>query len=390
MTNLAQSDDKYALREPSPQNQLSWSACIPTLNRFDILQINISCLLVQTRRPKQIIIVDAGDSPQQNREKLAPLFKDTGIEFILEAANAKSSAVQRNQALDLVKSEIVFFIDDDSLLFSDCAEIILAKYEADTCNQIAGIELHHVDLLPDKAQILLPKNENASDFQVAQKKGGSAQFKAKLQNLEKFAVWKFFRRQILMQARDIMFIPYDHYRVRPSANPLPHQLNSLVKVQNIVGYGMSVRTEIARKEPFNPFLLAYCPFEDADASYRYGRYGFCLADRNARLMHYEVQASRVTRRQATSLGISNLALFIHTNSDAPLLHRILFSIYVIRRTFGEFLKDLLTRRFTFPQTIGVISAVPRSVGIFRRPLPDAQKWYHEQQKALLARNKKAS
>lgn len=346
------------------------------------------CLLAQTRLPKQIIIVDASQDVEQHRSMLASMFAGTGVEFIIEPAVAKSSAVQRNQGLSSVTADIVLFMDDDSLLFPDCAEKFMAKFEKDREQMIAGLALCNVDNLPSVAQLLLKPVSTSKEpaAVIEQKKGGSTANTSMLHTLEKLWLWRLFRREVLMQAMDRMFVPYDYRRHRPPSAVTP-EIGDLVATRHLPGYGMAVRSHIARAEPFNPFLLAYCPCEDLDASYRYGRHGVCAYAPNAHLKHYEVEGSRITRMQATSLSISNIALFVHTNSDSPVRHRASFVIFVARKLLGETLKDLLARRFNFPQARGVVAAIPRSHGIFKRPLPEAQNWYLEQQREFLKQGK---
>lgn len=368
-------------------NLLSWSACIPTLNRFDVLQINVRCLLVQTRLPKQVIIVDASPEVERHRSKLVEMFAGTGVDLIVEPAEARSSAVQRNQGLRSVSADVVVFMDDDSLLFPNCAERFLEILENDPDEIIVGLGLQNIDSLPPVAQPLLEATSSSKQqTNIEQKKDGTTANLSLLNSLEKYRLWRFFRREILMQAMERMFVPYDHRRHRPNG-AMPSNNQDLMRIRHLPGYGMVVRTHVARAEPFNPFLLAYCPFEDLDASYRYGRHGLCAYAAGARLKHFEVEGSRITRLQATSLGVSNVAFFVHTNSDSHLRHRALFAIYMLRRLIGETLKDLMTRRLDFPQARGVLSAIPRSFGIFKRTLPDAQEWYLEQQREFLKRGK---
>lgn len=366
----------------------TWSACIPTLNRLDVLQINMRCILAQTRRPKQVIIADASQDVERHRLALAPMFEGTGVELILEPAVARSSAVQRNQALAHAASDIVVFMDDDSLLFPDCAERLLLRFEADREQKIAALALQNVEGLPPAADAILNPSANLAGSAIEQKRGGAVANKSLLKSLDRFGPWRFFRREILMQAMDRMFVPYDHDRERRS-DVQNAEVLGLVATRHLPGYGMAVRTHIARQEQFNPFLLAYCPCEDLDTSFRYGRHGICAYAPDARLNHYEVAGSRITRKQATSLGVSNVALFVHTNSDSPIRHRAAFAVFAARRLLGETLKDLLARRLEFPQARGVIAAIPRSYGIFRRPLPDAQAWYLDQQRELLGHSKAA-
>ena len=41
---------------------LSWSHCIPTVDRIDILRVAIACSLAQTRLPREIIVIDASEN----------------------------------------------------------------------------------------------------------------------------------------------------------------------------------------------------------------------------------------------------------------------------------------------------------------------------------------
>ncbi len=47
--------------------------------------------------------------------------------------------MQRNQAMELVRADIVFLIDDDSFMYDDCAAEILAVYEKDEAGAIAAV-----------------------------------------------------------------------------------------------------------------------------------------------------------------------------------------------------------------------------------------------------------
>ena len=142
--------------------------------------------------------------------------QELGLEFILEAATARSSAVQRNQAVAHVSSDIVLFIDDDSLLLPDCAENLLSRFDADVEQQIAGIALTNVENLPPAAMAILNPGGNLSVSEpvIAKKRGGTAAHRSTLNSLEQFRLWRFFRREILMQAMDRQFVPYDHRRKR--------------------------------------------------------------------------------------------------------------------------------------------------------------------------------
>lgn len=369
--------------------KLTWSHCIPTVNRSDILEVAVRCSLAQTRLPKQIIVVSASDNWSRDKERISQLCQDKRVELIFEHASARSAALQRNQALSQVTGDIVLFTDDDALLFPDFAEEILSLYEMDAAMSIAGVGGAAVDALPPVAASLLAENGAIAAAETLDRKVTGARRSAFLLRLLQRSgrAWRWCNRELLMMSMESMFVPYDHGRpsaTRRAPSAAVREAADLDITDFMPGYAMSARAEVARAEPFNPFLLAYCPLEDLDATYRYGRHGHCVIAHRARLNHYEVAANRLTRKLATALGVSNMALFIHTNSNSPTRHRIKYSIYVLRRLVGEILKDAGSKRFDFPQARGVLTAIPMSIGIFRRSKQSASNWYVKRQQRLLA------
>lgn len=359
---------------------LDWSVCIPTLNRVDVLELALKCILAQTHLPKEVVVVDASDDWEGHRDRLAPLFDGTPIDFALLPAEERSSAVQRNQGLARATGDVVLFIDDDTLMFEDCAERLMATYASDTDQRIAAIGMTHVGTLPAEAQAAAKDGAPA----IARKAAGRAA--AAKQLLTANRLTNFIRRDVLMMAMDRMFVPYD----KPSQRYPGSVPDGWFGVSHLPGYGMSVRLGVAGREPFNSELLAYCPFEDLDASYRWGRHGLCLMQGDARVHHYEVASSRVTRLQATMLGITNMAFFMRSGDAAAPAHQARFVIYALRRAFGETIKDALTGRLRFPQARGALAAVPVGLRILSMPQDDLREWYRDRQRQILKRKSRAS
>ena len=72
----------------------------------------------------------------------------TKIRWTYVAAARRSSASQRNQGVRLSTADILFLIDDDSLMYPDCAEQIMRIYEADKDKAVSGINAIHVASAP--------------------------------------------------------------------------------------------------------------------------------------------------------------------------------------------------------------------------------------------------
>ena len=97
--------------------------------------------LRQTRPPIEIVVVDGSPNWQEGRERAEAVVKDA-CPLRFEPADRISSASQRNQAIRLAAGDVVFALDDDSLMYLDCAEEVMKVYEADRDGMVGGEQLH--------------------------------------------------------------------------------------------------------------------------------------------------------------------------------------------------------------------------------------------------------
>lgn len=115
---------------------LSASVVICTLNRPDDIQRCVEAVVSQSRKPKQLIVVDAGDIASVEGI-LSRQCAAANIEFICCKAKP-STTQQRNVGAERVSSDVVFFLDDDSELEANYIETILNLYELDSGCGIGG------------------------------------------------------------------------------------------------------------------------------------------------------------------------------------------------------------------------------------------------------------
>lgn len=353
---------------------LSWGLCVATLNRVDMLAECVRHALAQTRQPAEIAIADASDDWEAHRDFIAKVIGEAPVKLFYIGHEAKSSAVQRNTALLAMSADIAFVIDDDSLMEPDCAETIMALYEADAEGRIAGISGTNV-----------ASEQTPSGMVDLKDKGGLRQRKWVQQALKNSALARWVLRDVLMQSRDRIFVKYDD----PATHHGPETARRLNLpgtryTEFLPGWGMTVRREVALKEPFDAGLLAYCPTEDLDTSYRWGRHGVNLLALNARIAHVEVAAGRIKRQKVTALSVMNSAYFTRRNSDRPIRHAAVYYMFTVRRVIAELLKDLLMARFALPQTRGALRGLAHSPAIFRQDRAEIVDWYKARQKKILA------
>ncbi len=360
--------------EPDPRVSLSWGLCVSTLNRIDILETCVARALAQTRPPAEVVIVDASDDWEAHRDRIAPLVDAAGLPLAYVQADKRSLTAQRNRGLGLLSADIAFLLDDDALMHAGCAATIMDVYERDHAGAIVGVSATNA--------------RGPGDAVVEKKnKGGlSAPWVRRALKVSSLARWTL--REVMMTSRDRIFIRYDDERDRRGPEAVEALgIDGVAWSRFLPGWGMTVRREVALREPFDGTLLAYCPTEDLDASYRFARYGVNVVARNAVLDHVEVAAGRIKRRQAAMLSVMNSAYLTRKNSKAPAKHVAVYYVYALRRLLAEFLKDALTGRFTFPQLQGMAEGVARSPGIFLHDRADLEPWYEDTQRRLLARGK---
>ena len=55
---------------------LTWGLCVSTYDRVDELKKCILLAMAQTRRPVEVVVVDASPGGEQNRDAIAPLVRE--------------------------------------------------------------------------------------------------------------------------------------------------------------------------------------------------------------------------------------------------------------------------------------------------------------------------
>ncbi len=346
---------------------LTWALVIPTYKREHIL---LRCLRLgagQTRPPKEIIVVDA--SP--NFEKIlalvthefSELYPKTNLIYV--KAERASSTAQRNQGIKLASADILFLIDDDSLMYPDCAEEIMKIYEADTNAVIKGI-----------SPITVPEPPDTKDLVGQPEQQGTIAVKPPQTFLRRFI-------KFILKANETHFLPYD--RAYP-VHELPQEISNfnVGSIQVMAGYKMTFRREMLDKELFNEVLDRYAAGEDQDLSYRVSRYGPLINAVNARLCHLEISGGRLSTYTVTVLAVLNPAVLHQFYSTDIKLSQKNWIKIIRRRFLIYFIKDLSQKSWNLPRTRGAIYALLQLKTIYSKSPQDLLKWYPKFQEELIA------
>jgi GT2 family glycosyltransferase len=348
---------------------LTWALVIATYRREAILPLCLRLAACQTRSPKEIIVVDASPNWQEIREQITQEFLVTYPQIHLTYVQAEqaSSATQRNQGIGLSSADVLFLIDDDSLMYPDCAEEIMKVYEADVPEVIKGVGAINVSQPPEMARKWLPTQTTSavtSSFQSRQ---------SRFRQLAKS----------LLSTKATYFLPYDEI---PPVHTIPPHLYSLNigVIEVMAGFAMTFRRSILQKERFSEVLRRYAAGEDQDLSYRVSRHGAIVNAVNARLCHLELSSGRLSKYQVAALAALNpsvLQQFYSPNRDRInrrwrqiLWHRVL--IYL--------LKDISERNWRFSRMRGVLFALSHLHQIYTKSPDELSDWYPEFQKQFLS------
>lgn len=351
---------------------LTWSSCIATLDRHDVLMVAIAHVLRQTRPPAEIVVVDASDDWEAGRRRAIELLKDRPeIRLDYITSPVRSSATQRNLAISRATSDVVLMMDDDSFLHDDCAAAMMAVYEADKDHEVAGVGATLVD-----------ENPAAGDGgALGRKETGRVSTDRLMRKALKTPLGRWANRELLYQSAEMLFLRYDE--PRPPVVPASVASLDVSAAPFMPGSGMSFRREIGNKEGFDPALRYYAAFEDLDLAYRIARHGAILRAHRMRLHHFEAAAGRIKRKKVIAFQLLNMAVFLKRHAARPDDFLPRYRVMLWRRLLAEFLKDGLSRRWQFPQVAGVLTAMRSWREVWRRDRDEIDTWYPDFQKRIL-------
>ncbi len=352
----------------SPQS-LSWSLVIPTYQRETILLRCLRLAAQQTLAPKEIIVVDASLYWENTRAKVMQdlATQYSMIHWKIVPAKHLSSAAQRNQGIDLATAEVIFLIDDDSLMYPDCAAEVMRIYAHDTQHQVAGI-MPALEFVP-------PDGTSAAETSSSQSSTVANQLRILQGHLR--AVAKRWIKD------DDIFIPYDFAFPKYT---LPETLKGLAThpVSMIHGARMSYRREILQTVRFEETLERYAVNEDNDVCYRASRLGMLLHALQAHICHLEAKEARLSRFITTALwGFNQVVLHRFHSSDLVKFNQW-FRQLLWRRLWTQLIKDILDRRWTLPSLRGIWLVRQRYEEILSKTPEELRSWYPQFQKELIS------
>lgn len=237
------------------------SIIIPTYNRPEEIRACIRSVLKQTVKPQEIILVDDGNL---GGFPLRDQCKQEGIACIYHRKTVRGLTRSRNIGIGLASSDILFFLDDDVVLFTDYIDEILQTYALRSFGRIMGV-------------------------------GGSIVNEKPLSKAERL-------RHLL----DRVFVVSGSQegRVLPSGfstdfGTTGRELKEVTAVDFLPGGVSSYRKEVFDLFSFSEKYSGYGMGEDKDFSYRVSRQYRLVVNPRARLYHHESPKMRYDKTRET-------------------------------------------------------------------------------------------
>ena len=352
---------------------LSWSLVVATYRREQILPMALTFAVRQTRPPKEIVVVDASENWEATRDLIFSTIaaEHPEIRWVYVEAEHRSITLQRNQGIPLATSDVLFLIDDDSMMYPDCAERIMEIYDADPDHKVMGVQSNFVDQLPPQSG---PIEDSRQKVGISETLLGPSR--------RQFP-WKhrFFQRLLILDTKD-HFIPYEGYF---RDYPLPDAVKKLrvAPVRIFDGFRMTYRREVFAKEVFEPLFLYYAVAEDSDLSYRVSRHGTLAMAVDARLHHYQSGSGRLSMVRVSALAGLNMALCLRKHSNNLRRDRSLFYRLILHLMFAQSIRDLANRRWSLPRMRGLLLALRYAPRLFAMSDQDLTEWYPNLQRKLV-------
>ncbi len=349
---------------------LTFDVVIATRNRPEALALSIPLILGQSRQPERLIVIDSSDNHAPVAETVARAARDWPGEVIVDHTSPGSS-YQRNRGLAHVRSDIVVFPDDDSLMHPGTTEAIMDVYERDPEEYFAGVCAADAReppprILSGTKYAMSPQHERAARFGRTRNK----------------LVKMFNSLEPAMYVGNLL-------KQRYSA-PKWFDEWDCVLVEYMTGYRMSFRTNAIKSVCFDETLKDYAYCEDFDASCAIARHGALVGARRARIYHHRFPGGRGDLFKLGVMRVLNRSYVVLKNAeDSGFTSQEKAKLRQLIKSFYR-LKVLLTlarfhRREERDQLRGVLSARRELDRLLAAPREELPQVYTEAMRRALGR-----
>jgi hypothetical protein len=143
---------------------LRWGLAVTTYQRADMLARCVALALAQTRPPSEIVIVDSSPDAGESARRIAALIGERApsLRLVYDVSTVPNQPAKRNVAVGLATADILFMIDDDSLMYPTCAERVMEVYERPGAQSVVAVMPNLHPTPPDRAPVASEPQEPPS------------------------------------------------------------------------------------------------------------------------------------------------------------------------------------------------------------------------------------
>ena len=301
MTGPADPGRRVALRYlPLAVDLPDYDVVIATHERVSALRQSLPWIADQVPRPQRLIVVDSSSDPDAVRETVESTLQGSAIplEFVVARAGLTH---QRNVGLERVRSPVVFFPDDDTILFPGAARAILEVYARDEGEVVGGVSGRDAK---DP-----PAGFEARDYGVDRV--------ARIRRL--VGPTRYALEGRLMPDSFLVHV-LDRWR-SPDGPAPPSWLGGGGTMREgwMKGFRMTFRTSAIRASGFDEHLWRYGLFEDVDASFAVMARYVLVQALDAPMYHHSAPGARGDARAMGVMQILNRGYltYKHGTSGSP-------------------------------------------------------------------------
>jgi len=270
---------------------------IPTLNRPDDLSSLFQSLLLQTRTPEFVTIVDAG-TLHANYELYKKNFHIQSTEFKI-ISSQPGLTYQRNLGIHHASGDILLFLDDDTIIESQYVEKIIRIFINDTENKIGGVTGRIINV-------------------------------------------SFHQNIFNKRFRNIFYLPVSgkgELLRSGFGNSISHLVSDQIKIGWLSGCNMAYRKEVCIWNFFDENLKSYAYAEDLDFSTRVGKNYSLIYEPQAILEHRISPTNRISEFPRYKMLVLHHSYLFFKNHNESYRNRFAFYLSLIGLTLQSlFLK----------------------------------------------------
>lgn len=276
---------KYVLDNKIKAECMRFSLIICTYMRPEPLMQLLDSVAVQTLYPNEILIIDGSINQETQIALEKKAFKD--LKYFKVGDADRGLTKQRNYGINLIAedSEIVCFLDDDTVLEQDYFEQLLGTYKTYPEALAVGGYIY-----------------NEVVWEVSDEKHNPSKFYFDGWMRKEPSRFKLRRKFKLLPDVPPGFMP-DFSNGR-SVGFLPPS-GKVYPVEQLMGGVSSYKKDVFKTMSFSSYFEGYGLYEDADFSLRLAKQGKLYVNTKARLSHYHDASGRPNKYRYGKMVVRN-------------------------------------------------------------------------------------